>query len=68
VPIRLRRNRRDPFWEMDGPAARREHSRSRLMTLIAFSYSVVAASSAVIAWGIQLGIAHVHGIRLLIIR
>jgi hypothetical protein len=62
------RRRRDPNWEMDGPAARREHLRTRLMGMIALSYSVLAAAAAVVAWGIELGIAHVPGIRLLIVH
>jgi hypothetical protein len=53
---------------MDGPAARREHLQTRLMGLIAFSYSVLAAGATVVAWGIELGIAHVPGIRLLIVH
>jgi hypothetical protein len=53
---------------MDGPAARREHLRSRLMGLIALSYSVLAAAVTVAAWGIQLGIAHIPGIRVFIIH
>ncbi len=65
---RLRRTRRDPNWEMDGPAARREHLQSRLMSMIALSYSFVAVSVAAIAWGVQLGLAHVPGIGLLIVR
>jgi hypothetical protein len=66
VPLWIRR-RRDPFWETNGPAARREHLRTRLMGMIALSYSVVAAAVTIAAWGIELGLAHVPGIRLFII-
>lgn len=67
MPIRPRR-RRDPDWEMDGPAARREHLRAKLMGLIAFSYAFLAAACAGMAWAIQVGLAHVPGIRLLILH
>ena len=67
MPLWIRR-RRDPFWEMDGPAARREHLRTRMMGMIALSYSLVATAVAVIAWGIQLGFAHVPSVHLLVIR
>ncbi len=53
---------------MNGPAARREHLRSQLMGMIAFCYAFLAASATVIAWGIQLGLANVHGVRLLILH
>ena len=68
LPIRMRRSRRDPFWEMNGPAARREHLRSTLRGWIAFSYAFLAAGCAAAAWGIQLGVAHVSGIRLLVLH
>ena len=67
MSIRLSR-RRDPDWEMDGPAARREHMRKTLMGLIAFSYSFLAAACALVVWAIQLGLAHVAGVRLLILH
>jgi hypothetical protein len=53
---------------MDGPAARREHLRARLMGMIAFSYSVVAAATALMAWGIQLGVASAPNVKLLVFR
>ncbi len=68
MPLRLRRARRDPFWGMDGPAARSEHLRARLMGMIAFSYSVVAAAIALMAWGIQLGLADASGLRLMVMH
>jgi len=68
LPIRLRRSRRDPFWEIDGPTARREHLRATLIGRIAFSYAFLAAACATAAWGIQLGVAHASGIRLLVLH
>jgi fatty acid desaturase len=52
----IRPRRRDPWWEVDGPAARREHRRRKLVSTAAFLASLVAAGLAAAAWSIQLGI------------
>ena len=67
MPLWIRR-RRDPFWEIDGPAARREHKRTRVMEMIAFSYATLAIGATIAAWAVQLGLAHGHGVRLLIVH
>ncbi len=55
--------RRDPWWEADGPAARREHRRRRLMADLAFAASLAAVAAAAFAWSIELGLASMAGIR-----
>jgi hypothetical protein len=50
-------NRRDPWWEVDGPAARRERRRQRLIATMAFVASITAVSGATYAWAIHLGLA-----------
>jgi hypothetical protein len=49
-------SQRDPWWEIDGPAARRERRRQRLVALVAFAASLTAFSGATYAWAIHLGI------------
>ncbi len=56
-------NRRDPWWEADGPAARRARRRERAVAVAAFIAAVTAVGGAVIAWSIQLGIAALLGVR-----
>lgn len=55
--------RRDPFWEVDGPAARRERRRHRLVSVIALVTATGAVAGAAVAWSIQLGLAAGLGIR-----
>lgn len=50
-------NRRDPWWEVDGPTARRERRRQRFMATAAFLASIAAFSGATYAWAIHLGLA-----------
>jgi hypothetical protein len=54
--------RRDPWWESDGPAARREHRRRRLMASLAFATATTAVLAAAFAWSIELGLAAMVGI------
>jgi hypothetical protein len=54
--------RRDPWWEAEGPAARREHRRRRLMANLAFAASIAAILGAAFAWAVQLGLAAEIGI------
>ena len=55
-------NKRDPFWELDGPAARREQRDRRLRGSIALAASLAAVAGAAFAWSIYLGIAAALGI------
>jgi hypothetical protein len=50
-------NRRDPWWEVDGPAARRERRRQRFVSVAAFVTSLMAVSGAAYIWAIHLGLA-----------
>jgi hypothetical protein len=54
--------RRDPWWESDGPAARREHRRRRLIASLSFATGVLAVGAAAFAWSIELGLAATVGI------
>ncbi len=54
--------RRDPFWEMDGPAARAKRRRHRFVSSVAFMAAVAAVAGAAFAWSVQLGIAAMLGL------
>ncbi len=54
--------RRDPWWELDGPAARRARRRQRLMSGVAFVAALVAVGGAAIGWALRLGLAGALGI------
>jgi hypothetical protein len=56
--------RRDPFWEVDGPAARRAHRARRARGAFAFMVAVAAVGATAFAWSIELGIAAGLGVRL----
>jgi hypothetical protein len=56
--------RRDPWWGLEGPAARRRRRRDRVVAFIAFVASVVALGGAGVAWAIQIGLAAQLGYRL----
>ena len=60
----LSRDRVDPNWETDGPAARREQRRRHRRSATAFAAAVVAVGFAAFAWSIELGLAALVGIRL----
>ena len=47
--------RRDPWWEIDGPAARRERRRRRAVSLAAFMLSLFAVTASAYAWAFHLG-------------
>ena len=49
--------RRDPWWQMDGQAARRVRRRQRLVAVLAFVLSVGAVGGAAVAWAVELGFA-----------
>ena len=55
--------RRDPWWEADGPAARRERRRQRFVAGLAFTAALTAVGAATIGWAIELGIAAGFGVR-----
>ena len=48
--------RRDPFWEMDGPAARAKRRRERFVSSVAFVAAVAAVIGAAVCWSIQVGL------------
>ena len=50
-------NRRDPWWDVEGSAARRDRRRHRLVAITAFVASIAAVSGATYAWAIHLGLA-----------
>jgi hypothetical protein len=56
--------RRDPWWGLEGPAARRRHRRERIVSFLAFVASVAAIAGAGVAWAIQIGVAAVLGFNL----
>jgi hypothetical protein len=60
---RFRTNRRDPDWEVDGPAARGERRRRRRRGLTALAAAIVAVGFAAFAWSVELGLAAMVGIR-----
>ena len=55
-------DRHDPWWDLDGPTARRERHRRRLVTGLAFLASLGALLAAGFVWAVRLGIAHAPGI------
>jgi hypothetical protein len=57
-------NRRDPWWEADGPAARRHRRRVRVTSMAAFTASVAAISGAAYMWALHLGLAGGFGLGL----
>jgi hypothetical protein len=59
-------NHHDPFWEVDGPAARREQRLSKARSVLAFTVALGAVAFAAFAWSVQLGLAAMVGIRLTI--
>jgi hypothetical protein len=49
--------RRDPWWDVERSAARRDRRRHRTVALMAFFASIAAVSGAMFAWAIHLGLA-----------
>jgi len=56
--------RRDPWWGLEGPAAKRRRYYHRFVTTTAFLASLVALGGAGVAWAIQLGLAAMLGFHL----
>ena len=48
--------RRDPFWEVDGPAARAKRRRERLVSTIAFALALTAVVLSGLLWWMQVGV------------
>jgi hypothetical protein len=62
VPRFKSSDRHDPWWDLDGPTARRERLRQRLVTGLAFLASLGALLGAALIWAARLGLAHAAGI------
>ena len=56
--------RRDPWWGLEGPAAKRRYRYQRFISTTAFLASLVALSGAAVVWAIQIGIAAMLGFHL----
>jgi hypothetical protein len=56
--------RHDPYWEVDGPAARGEQRRVRARGTLAFVAALAAVAAAAFAWCVELGLAASLGIPL----
>ena len=48
--------RRDPFWDVDGSAARRSRRKHGVISVIAFLAAFAAVVAAVIAWAGVMGV------------
>jgi hypothetical protein len=55
--------RRDPWWDQEGPAARRRHRYERFVSRTAFVASLAALLGAAAVWAIHLGFAAMLGVR-----
>jgi hypothetical protein len=61
VPSILTLRRRDPWWGVEGPAARRARRWHQLVSFLAFVASLTAVSGAGILWAMQIGLAGMLG-------
>ena len=66
MPSLTIRHRHDPFWDLDGPAARGARRRRRLREGLAFTASLVAVAGSLLAWGLHLGLAQLPAIALMV--
>jgi hypothetical protein len=55
MPFGLFAPRRDTWWEIDGPAARRERRTRRIRSVSAFLMSLFAVTGSAYAWAFHLG-------------
>lgn len=60
MPI-LALRRRDPWWGLEGTAARRHRRYERLVSFIAFMASLAAIGGAGTLWAIHIGLAAQFG-------
>jgi hypothetical protein len=49
-------DKHDPWWEIDGRAARRERRRQRIVSISAFAASLLAVLGSAYVWAIHLGL------------
>jgi len=49
-------DKHDPWWEIDGLAARRERRRHRIVSLSAFAASLLAVLGSAYIWAFHLGL------------
>jgi len=54
--------RRDPWWGLEGPAAKRRYRYQRFVSATAFLASLVALGGAGLAWAIQIGLLSMLGL------
>lgn len=57
-------HRRDPWWGLEGPAAKRRYRYQRFISTTAFFASLVAFGGAAMVWAIQTGVAAMLGLNL----
>ena len=46
----LHLRRTDPFWDMDGKGVRRDRTRRRIVSAVAFAFAIVACGLTTAAW------------------
>ena len=63
MPIALF-DKHDPWWDTDGPAARRERRRKRIVSSSAFAFSLLAVTGSAYAWAFHLGLVGVLAVHL----
>ena len=63
---RHQRRRHDPYWDVDGSAARESRRRRLRREGVAFGFSLVAVAGAALVWALHLGVAHATGIALVV--
>ena len=60
--MHLALRRRDPWWGLEGPAARRRHRYQSFVSFLAFLFSLTALFGTGALWAIHLGFAGMLGI------
>jgi hypothetical protein len=51
-----RRNRHDPYWDLDGAGVRRARTRRRIVSGLAFVAALAACGAVAFAWAIKVGL------------
>ena len=64
MPSILALRRRDPWWDQEGPAARRKHRYEQFVSTTAFVASLFALGGAAWVWAVHLGFAAMLGVRM----